>query len=184
MVKLRSVVALGEGGLCNKGWCSLKRFEGVESWKVMIQVGWLDVVCPLMTNWRTCVYPFFRHRDSCAEPSLEKRWRVTYYLPFLFNYSAPIQPHCHFGTPKIFGPSRTKIEPTMGSFWYPNLGWTNRRVEKDAPWKVLSTADLLVALSSILGTQSCITSIPFLTICFFQFFDNFRDFWSFYIFTN
>ena len=25
----------------------------------MIRVGWLDVVFPLMTNWRTCVYPFF-----------------------------------------------------------------------------------------------------------------------------
>lgn len=64
----------------------------------MIRVGWLDgVVFPLMTKWRTCVYPFFRHCDFCAEPSLqfplttlsgrwgcsEKRWRVAYHIGIL-----------------------------------------------------------------------------------------------------
>lgn len=27
-----------------------------------------------------------------------------------------------FWDPQIVGPSRTKMEPTLGSFWYPNLG--------------------------------------------------------------
>ena len=148
------------------GYPSIWRFK---SWKVMGLGDWM------LTNWRLDVLSIFQ-QDSCAEPSLhfqENHWHPNKLIQHggfgvfrkeVKDYILPTHPTT-WAVP-FWDP---QIGPSLRSFWQPNLGGTNRRVDwKMRLWKVL--------LQNIYGTQSSIMFFHFLTICFFQFFEYFCDF--------